>query len=284
MTLNPLQPFPNGCHDLCVLHFCFCGLLSQWFQLPLFFHLCNISKHRFFWWIRVCVHLSTIRSRVRLRRQSVSPFSPSSTSRPQGTHGNVITRGGQSMRRRPGYVPCPGDRDMDGEGGWGPEKIDLFSHEYCISIMVWLLNQGKVFYVLFTTCQMQSIELSQNQKALIFKDNIFIPFPISFSLTWTDYINIQRNYKPARSTRSIGRCSALGVGLRAWRGERVLGVEAGEFGSAGSSGSGYPLATKTSEAHMRQTLCWHGRTTGCLMMSLHTGQCSSNSRLFMFDW
>ena len=34
---------------------------------------------------------------------------------------------------------------------------------------------------------------------------------------------------------------------------------------------------------MRQTLCWHGRTTGCLTMSLHTGQCSSRSRLFMLD-
>lgn len=34
---------------------------------------------------------------------------------------------------------------------------------------------------------------------------------------------------------------------------------------------------------MRQTLCWHGRTTGCLTMSLHTGQCSSCSRLFMLD-
>lgn len=35
---------------------------------------------------------------------------------------------------------------------------------------------------------------------------------------------------------------------------------------------------------MRQTLCWHGSTMGCLVMSLQTGQCSSNSRLFMFDW
>lgn len=48
----------------------------------------------------------------------------------------------------------------------------------------------------------------------------------------------ERRFKPARSTRSIGRCSAFGVGLRAWRGERILGVEAGEFGSGGSSGSG----------------------------------------------
>lgn len=44
--------------------------------------------------------------------------------------------------------------------------------------------------------------------------------------------------RPARNTRSMGRCSALGAGLRAWRGERMLGVEAGELGSAGSSGSG----------------------------------------------
>lgn len=48
----------------------------------------------------------------------------------------------------------------------------------------------------------------------------------------------ERHPRPARSTRSIGRCSALGVGLRAWRGERVFGVEAGELGSAGSSGGG----------------------------------------------
>lgn len=60
-------------------------------------------------------------------------------------------------------------------------------------------------------------------------------FPFSTNL---DHINMKRYSKPARSTRSIGRCSALGVGLRAWRGERVLGVEAGEFGSGGSSGSG----------------------------------------------
>lgn len=135
---------------------------------------------------------------------------------------------------------CPMSR-RPGHGWWrrvGTWKIDLFSHEYCISIMVWLLNQGKVFCFLFT-CQMQSIEISQIQKAIMLKDNILIPFPIClFFLTWTDYINIQRYYKPVRSTRSIGLCSALGVGLRAWRGERVLGVEAGEFGSTGSSGSG----------------------------------------------
>lgn len=69
------------------------------------------------------LHLSTIRSRERLRRQSVRPFSASSTSRPQGTQGNIITRGGPSLRRRPGYVPCPGDRCMDGDGGWGPQIL-----------------------------------------------------------------------------------------------------------------------------------------------------------------
>ncbi|TNN42662.1 hypothetical protein EYF80_047159 [Liparis tanakae] len=93
---------------------------------------------------------------VRLRRQSVRPFSPSSTSRPQGIQGYIMTMGGPSLRRRPAYVPYPGDRGMDGEVG----------------------------------------------------------------------------------TRSIGRCSALGAGLRAWRGERVLGVEAGELGSGGRSGGG----------------------------------------------
>lgn len=74
--------------------------------------------------IHACVcgtYLSTIRSKVRLRRQSVRPFSPSSTSRPQGTQGNIITRGGPSLRRRPAYVPNPGDRGMEGEGGWGPQ-------------------------------------------------------------------------------------------------------------------------------------------------------------------
>lgn len=63
----------------------------------------------------------------------------------------------------------------------------------------------------------------------------------------------------------------------------MLGVEAGELGSGGSSGGGYPFATRTSEAHMRQMLCWHGRTTGCLTISLHTGQFSSCSRLLMLD-
>lgn len=48
----------------------------------------------------------------------------------------------------------------------------------------------------------------------------------------------KRYRSPDRNTRSMGRCSALGVGLRAWRGERVLGVEAGELGSGGSSGGG----------------------------------------------
>lgn len=69
-------------------------------------------------------YLSTMRSKVRLRKQSVRPFSPSSTSRPQGTQGNIITRGGPSLRRLAGYVPYPGDLGMDGEGGWGPQNKD----------------------------------------------------------------------------------------------------------------------------------------------------------------
>lgn len=77
-----------------------------------------------------------------------------------------------------------------------------------------------------------------NSKGSNIKRQHFNPFPYQLFFNPNRYINIQRYYKPARSTRSIGRCSALGVGLRAWRGERVLGVEAGEFGSAGSSGSG----------------------------------------------
>lgn len=42
---------------------------------------------------------------------------------------------------------------------------------------------------------------------------------------------------PVLRTRSR-RSGVLGVGLRACRGERVLGVEAGEFGSGGKSGGG----------------------------------------------
>lgn len=90
----------------------------------------------------VCGYLSTIRSNVRLRRQSVRPFSPSSTSRPHGTHGNIIIRGGPSLRRRPGYVPCPGDRDMEGDGGWGPpvkeKKTDISQKTliYCTNTLM----------------------------------------------------------------------------------------------------------------------------------------------------
>lgn len=42
---------------------------------------------------------------------------------------------------------------------------------------------------------------------------------------------------PVLRTRSR-RSGVLGVGLRACRGERVLGVEAGELGSGGRSGGG----------------------------------------------
>lgn len=55
-------------------------------------------------------HLSTIRSRVRLRRQSVRPFSPSSTSCWQEGHGNNMGGGAASFRLRPGYVPHTGRR------------------------------------------------------------------------------------------------------------------------------------------------------------------------------
>lgn len=67
--------------------------------------------------VRSGPNLSTMRSKVRFRKQSVRPFSPSSTSRPQGTQGNIMDGDGPSLRRRPGY---PGERGMDGEGGWGP--------------------------------------------------------------------------------------------------------------------------------------------------------------------
>lgn len=68
------------------------------------------------------LYLSTIRSKVRLRRQSVRPFSASATSRPHGMQGNFIMRGGPSLRRRP---RCPGDRCMDGDGGWGPRNSKI---------------------------------------------------------------------------------------------------------------------------------------------------------------
>lgn len=80
------------------------------------------TKHKCFRCVCIWLYLSTIRSKVRLRRQSVRPFSASSTSLPHGTQGNIITRGGPSLRRRPGYDPCPGDRCMDGDGGWGPRS------------------------------------------------------------------------------------------------------------------------------------------------------------------
>lgn len=89
-------------------------------------------------------------------------------------------------------------------------------------------------------------------------------------------------YIPERNRRSTR--SDLGMGLRIWRGDRVLGVEAGELGSGGSSGWGYPLWTSTSEAHIRHTLCRQGSTMGCLTMSLQTGHCNSCSILFILDW
>lgn len=77
----------------------------------------------------VCAYayLSTIRSSVRLRRQSVRPFSPSSTSCWQEGQGNNMGGGAVSFRLRPGYVPHTGrrmqvkrrgnerERDMDGD-------------------------------------------------------------------------------------------------------------------------------------------------------------------------
>lgn len=45
-----------------------------------------------------------MRSRVRLRGQSVRPFSASSTSPWQEGHGNSMGGGAVSLRRRPGYV------------------------------------------------------------------------------------------------------------------------------------------------------------------------------------
>ncbi len=89
-------------------------------------------------------------------------------------------------------------------------------------------------------------------------------------------------YTPERNKRSTR--SDLGMGLRICRGDRVLGVEAGELGSGGSSGWGYPLWTSTSEAHMRHTLCRQGSTIGCFTMSLHTGHSNSCSILFILDW
>lgn len=74
---------------------------------------------------------------------------------------------------------------------------------------------------------------------ILYHTNISLP---DGEIIWKNILTTLRELewdsKPARNTRSIGRCSALGVGLRAWRGERVFGVEAGEFGSAGSSGGG----------------------------------------------
>lgn len=91
-------------------------------------------------------------------------------------------------------------------------------------------------------------------------------------------------YVPHTVLRMCSRRSGvLGGGLRAWRGDRVLGVEAGESGSGGRSGGGYPLCTKTSAAQRRHTLCWQGRRMGCFTIPSHTGQCSSFSMLFMLD-
>lgn len=49
--------------------------------------------------------------------------------------------------------------------------------------------------------------------------------------------NLSVLLSPVLRTRSR-RSGVLGVGLRACRGERVLGVDAGELGSGGRSGGG----------------------------------------------
>lgn len=58
----------------------------------------------------VSADLSTIRSRVRLRRQSVRPFSPSATSCRHEGHGKSMGGGAASFRLRPGYVPHADER------------------------------------------------------------------------------------------------------------------------------------------------------------------------------
>lgn len=93
---------------------------------------------------------------------------------------------------------------MDGDGGWGPPSRKItFQHRALVDLEV----------------------ISNPEMYRIFKQRNILKTKTRYS-------------RPARNTRSIGRCSALGAGLRAWRGERMLGVEAGELGSAGSSGSG----------------------------------------------
>lgn len=67
--------------------------------------------------------LSTIRSRVRLRRQSVRPFSPSSTSCRHEGHGKSMGAGAASFRLRPGYVPHTDERTQVW-GGKGRVQIE----------------------------------------------------------------------------------------------------------------------------------------------------------------
>jgi len=55
--------------------------------------------------------------------------------------------GGPSLRRRPAYVPYPGDRGMDGEVGWGPsnhEEKHVMSTVLCINRGL-TVNQGNVW-------------------------------------------------------------------------------------------------------------------------------------------
>lgn len=76
----------------------------------------------------VSTYRSTIRSSVRLRMQSVRPFSPSSTSCWQEGHGNKMGGGAASLRFRPGYVPHTGDRTQVCRGESVKDK------EACIQI------------------------------------------------------------------------------------------------------------------------------------------------------
>lgn len=73
-------------------------------------------------------HLSTMRSRVRLRRQSIRPFSPSSTFCSQVGHGNSMG-GGTSFRLRPGYVPHTGRRTGAEERKEKSGRINIYRWE-----------------------------------------------------------------------------------------------------------------------------------------------------------
>ena len=107
-------------------------------------------------------HLSTMRSRVRLRRHSVRPLSPSSTSCWQEGHGNNMGGGAASFRLRPGYVPHTGRRtQVSPRRRRKKRRVEMERRKRCVCWMedlVW--EERQIIQETRRKCEKQSCCLS----------------------------------------------------------------------------------------------------------------------------